>query len=80
MPKGPKLPHAQVPIQLRSGRWQGRLTYYDELGKRHESNQTFATKREANAWSREREQWWLQHPADSPSIPAPIKTLSDLLD
>jgi len=36
------------------------VTYYDELGKRHETTQMFATKREANAWSREREQWLLQ--------------------
>lgn len=62
MPKGPKLPHAHQPIPLQTGRWQGRVTYYDELGKRHEQNQSFATKREANAWSREREQWLLQHP------------------
>lgn len=62
MPKGPKLPHAQTPIQLRSGRWQGRVTYYDELGKRHETTQMFATKREANAWSREQEQVLLRNP------------------
>lgn len=67
MPKGPKLPHAQRPIQLRSGRWQGRVTYYDAEGKRHEQNQTFATKREANAWSREREQQLLKHPFQAPT-------------
>jgi len=62
MPKGPKLPHAQPPIQLASGRWQGRVRYYDEAGKRHEQTQTFTTQRAANAWSRDREQWLLHHP------------------
>ena len=62
MPKGPKLPHAQPPIQLPSGRWQGRVRYYDGDGKRHEQTQTFGTQRAANAWSRKREQELLSHP------------------
>ena len=61
MPKGPKLPRAHQPIPLQTSRWQGPVTYYDELGKRHEQNQSFATEREANAWSREWEQWLVQH-------------------
>jgi hypothetical protein len=34
-------------------------------------------KREANAWAREREQWWLKHPA---TAKAGLDTLGALLD
>lgn len=43
------------------------MTYYDTEGKRHEQNQTFLTKREANAWSREQEQALLRHPHRAPT-------------
>lgn len=37
--------------ELASGRWQGRVPYYDsETGKRREMSQSFATAKEADTW------------------------------
>ncbi len=46
----PKEPHAIDPRKLPSGRWKGRVQYWDpSAGQRKELTQTFATEREAVA-------------------------------
>ena len=56
MANRPKEPHAIDPRKLPSGRWKGRVQYWDpDTGQRKETTQTFATEREAKKWSREEE-------------------------
>ena len=56
MANRPKEPHAIDPRKLPSGRWKGRVQYWDpNTGQRKELTQTFATEREAKKWSREEE-------------------------
>ena len=63
VPKGPKQSYDVEPRKLPSGRWKGRVTYYDpDTGKRRETTRTFATRREANEWSREQEMAYRQDP------------------
>ena len=43
----PKEPHAIDPRKLPSGRWKGRVQYWEPAtGQRKETTQTFATERE----------------------------------
>ncbi|CAB1129594.1 conserved protein of unknown function [Candidatus Hydrogenisulfobacillus filiaventi] len=51
----PREPHARDPRRLPSGRWQARVAWWDEHGRRRESARTFASHREARAWAREEE-------------------------
>ncbi len=62
MPNRPKKPHAIDPRKLPSGRWKGRVQYWDpDTGKRKEITQTFASPREAKKWIRETEQRFKTH-------------------
>ncbi len=62
MPNRPKEPHAIDPRKLPSGRWKGRVQYWDpDTGKRKEITQTFASPREAKKWIRETEQRFKTH-------------------
>lgn len=73
-----KEPHAQKPRKLDSGRWQGRVTYYDpDSGKRMETSATFATEREAKKWSREKE---IQYREDPNQKPPSEETFTSLFD
>lgn len=67
MPNLHKEPHAAAPQKQVSGRWQGRVTFYDpDTGKRRETAQTFATERGAKKWSRERETLYRENPTRKP--------------
>jgi integrase len=67
MPNRHKEPHAAAPQKQASGRWQGRVTFYDpDTGKRRETTKTFATEREAKKWSREQETLYRENPNQRP--------------
>lgn len=73
-----KEPHAQSPRKLESGRWQGRVTYYDaNTGKRRQASETFATEREAKKWGREQEMEFRSRPNRNPHTE---ETLAEYLD
>ncbi len=58
-----KEPHAIDPRKLPSGRWKGRVQYWDpDTGIRKETTQTFATEREAKKWSRDEERRLQENP------------------
>jgi len=58
-----KEPHAIDPRKLASGRWKGRVQYWDpDTGQRKETTQTFATEREAKKWSRDEERRLQENP------------------
>jgi integrase len=62
-----KEPHAIDPRKLPSGRWKGRVQYWDpDTEQRKETTQTFATEREAKKWSREEEARLRQDPNRQP--------------
>lgn len=71
-----RAPHAKNPRRLPSGRWQGRVTYWDPAtGRRRERTAMFATAREAKQWSREQEQRLRTHPVPA----APDQTVAEYL-
>ena len=56
MPNLSKEPHSMDPRKLKSGRWQGRVQYWDpHTGKRRELTQMFDSQKAAAAWAKKEE-------------------------